>query len=140
ASYAVVGPGGRGVPLEQLSVVPAIRNEHRLVRTAVEEVERDRGNICDQLVTASQQGKHVAFQQHPMTRLFVSGLRGLDQLDDAGVSFPHTLVRAVRDAGVGLVDQADVRLREYGRHDLRTVNIDGSVVVRLVLALPGGGV
>src|SRR5699024_8961446 len=71
---------------------------------------------------------------------FVSGLRGLDQLDDAGVSFPHTLVRTVRDAGVRLVDQADVRLREYGRHDLRTVNIDGSVVVRLVLALPGGGV
>src|SRR5699024_4969206 len=54
----VTGPGDRGVPLEQLPVVPAIRNEHRLVRTEVEEVERDRGNICDQLVTASQQGKH----------------------------------------------------------------------------------
>ncbi len=132
--------GQRGVSRQQVGVVAPVGEEEWCVGAQVEEVQGDAGHVSDQRVGAPEHREDVAVRPGHVAGPRVALVRRTDRGHDLAVPAGDGRNGRGRDPRVRLVHHPHVGQREQRLDDPDPEAVHGGPVVRLALALPGGGV
>ena len=108
-----------------MTIVATVSEDERLIRSEIEKVEADTGNIGDEQINCVEHCEYVTIQEHLV--VLVSVVNQLvclvDEIDYLLMGTDHARVRRSADARVWFVDHACPRKRDSGCDYLRAEHI-----------------
>src|SRR5699024_2030722 len=133
-------PTDRSLSIEFRGVATTIRQNQRFVRLKIEKIEPHTGDISDEQIDRVEHGKDVSLHEHLVLQRLVGNefVGSFNELKDSRVRLCYNRVFGRFDTGVWLIDQPSIWDLKGGFDDLWPEEVDRSVIVRVILTLPGG--